>query len=146
MKRWLIYPLIGMMLLCLSCFASADEAPETPLALSGYFFSAPLKREGSDAVQAFDSETDEFTAWVQQRTGQSALVQPVVLRYAGGTEADYLAAVRARTAWMTAAAIVLFCGAAACGVGLLIKWKRGAAGSLAFARRFRYNTGKNGKG
>ena len=56
-----------------------------------------------------------YLAW----KGETGVKIPVVLRFAGATEAEYRAAKRAENRGNTVMSIVLFVLAAACGVRLL---------------------------
>ena len=95
-------------------YAESDAKTEL-ITLSGYFFCEPLNTHNAGAESAFRSDADEYLAW----KGETGVKIPVVLRFAGATEAEYRAAKRAENRSNTVMSIVLFVLAAACGVRLL---------------------------
>ncbi len=107
----------------LSPYYAGGEAKREMFTLSGYFFCEPLNAHNKGATSAFDADAQEYIAWKGE---EGIAVNPVVLRFAGTTEADYEAARRGKNLGNVLTVVVLFVLAAACGVRLLTLKKKTA--------------------
>ena len=97
-------------------FAESDQKTELAV-LSGYFFCEPLNRHNKSAVNAFAADADDYIAW--RDSADPGVKNPVVLRFAGETEAAYEAACRAKYRGTAITVLVLLALAIACGVRIL---------------------------
>ena len=104
----------------LAAYYHAGESKTELVTLSGYFFCEPLKTHNKGAEDAFLSDADEYLAW----KGEAGCKAPVVLRFAGETEADYQAAKRTENRGNTILSIALFALSAVCGVRILTLTKK----------------------
>ncbi len=109
----------------LSPYFAAGESHIEAAILSGYFFCEPLNRNNKGAEEAFGADADAYIAW---RTDESpAYRNPVVLRFAGDTEAAYDAACKKANRGTVITVVVLFALALACGVRLFTIREKKAA-------------------
>ncbi len=96
----------------LSYYADADGKSEI-VTLSGYFFCEPLEKHNAGAADAFNADADDYIAW---KNDAEAYKNPVVLRFAGATEAEYNDAQRRENRGNVIAVILLFVLSTACGI------------------------------
>ena len=98
----------------LSPYRSDTDVPQTLIAVSGYFFTSSLSREGAGAERLFREDADAFQAWYEKNQNGAAASSEIVLTFAGETEAAYAKAIENRTMWATVTSIVFAAIGALC--------------------------------